>query len=403
MSKHYGLSRFIRYISAVMTLIFFSGYIHAGEGDNWEINGFVTQGFALTDDNNVYGNSESGSFEFRELGLNSAVRINDRLLITGQVMSRRAGGVDDGDPMVDYGLLDYRFFEAESGYIGIKLGRIKNPFGFYNKTRDVAFTRPSIMLPQSLYFDRARNLELSSDGGMLYGSRLLDSGRISSEIVVGAPRKDLNVEYAYLNNDWPGSFTDSEGYLWRTEYSLSDYSFIAAFSYGNFKLDFDVLGVPALGAPGDGVVDIDVAALSLQYNFDQWSLTGEYFRQDISWGSLGGVYSLIPENSSESFYLQLEHRFNSEVSMFLRRDILYIDMNDRDGSKAEQLFGKPAHTQYAFDWTLGVGWEPSRDWLFRAEWHHVEGTAWLATQDNPDDALKVEDWNMLLLQATYRF
>jgi hypothetical protein len=400
MLKRYRLTN---YALSFLCLLSASVNAFAEEEVDWEFNGFITQGYVWTDENNFYGNSENGSADFRELGINSAVRLSDNLIVTGQLMSRKAGAVDDGTPSVDYALLDYRLAEKQWGHVGVRLGRIKNPFGFYNTTRDVAFTRPSMILPQSLYFDKARNLELSSDGGMLYGLALFDAGRIKSELVIGEPRKDINVEYAYLNKDWPGSFEGSEGYLWRTEYSTNDYSFIAAFTYGNFKLDFEVPGTPGLGAPGNGGVDIDVSALSLQYNLDRWSITGEYFRQDISWGSLGGVYGLNPENESEAFYLQLEHRFSPEVSMFLRRDILYIDMDDRDGLKTQALFGRPAHTQYGRDWTLGVGWEPNRDWLFRAEWHKVKGTAWLAVQDNPDDSKHIENWNMLSLQATYRF
>ncbi|MDO6592574.1 hypothetical protein [Neptuniibacter sp. 1_MG-2023] len=391
-----------RWFSALLFSLLWVDFVAADDID-WEVNGFVTQGFSLTDDNNFYGKSESGSFDFRELGISSTTRLSERFLVSGQLVSRRAGEVDDGKLSVDYALVDYRFLEQQWGHAGIQVGRVKNPFGFYNTTRDVAFTRPSIMLPQSLYFDRARNLELSSDGLILYGTKMLSGGRIKSELLAGAPRKDKNVEYAYLNDDWPGSFDQTRGYLWRTEYSLNDYSFIGAFTYGNFKLDFDHPSTPAPGAPGDGRLDLGVIVLSLQYNWDKWSLTGEYFRQDVDWGSLGGVFALKPETASESFYLQLEHRLTSELSMFARRDVFYIDKDDKDGKKAEALLGVPAYNQYAFDWTLGVGWEPSSHWLFRAEWHKVEGTGWLATQDNPDQTKKKENWDLFLLQATYRF
>ncbi|WP_415903138.1 hypothetical protein ACMXYR_04905 [Neptuniibacter sp. QD29_5] len=370
-----------------------------------EFNGFITQGYTHTSDNSFYGDSESGSWDFREVAGNASWRLTDRLLLTGQLMSRRAGEVDDGDLTVDYGLLDYRVYEGRRGSFGISVGRIKNPFGFYNKTRDVAFTRPSAVLPQSLYFDKARNLELSSDGFRLYGRYLFDHGILESELVIGEPRKDLNVEYAYLNNNWDGFFHDSSGHLWRTEYSVSDYSFVVAATVGGFKLDFDgpENPDPFTGEPGDGRVEIDLTALSMQYNWKRWSLTGEYFQQDIAWGSLGGAYALIPESTTESFYLQLDHRLTSDVTLFLRRDMLYLDKDDRDGSRTAALFGKPAHTQFAFDWTLGLGWKPNKNWLLRAEWHKVEGTGWLAAQENPNDQEKVEDWDMLMLQATYRF
>lgn len=393
-----------RLIKWLGLFLFSLPWMHATADEiNWEVNGFVTQGFALSDDNNFYGDSESGSFDFRELGLSTSARLSERLLVSGQLVSRKAGKVDDGDLSVDYALVDYRFLEQQWGNAGVQLGRIKNPFGFYNSTRDVAFTRPSIMLPQSIYFDRARNLELSSDGFVLYGTKMFSSGRIKSELFAGAPRKDANVEYAYLNADWPGSFEDSEGYLWRNEYSSNDYSFIAAITYGNFKLDFEHPGTPAPGAPGDGVLDLDIAAISLQYNWDRWSLTGEYFRQNIDWGDIGGIFSIKPQTSSESFYVQLEHRLTSDISMFVRRDIFYMDKDDKDGIKGQLLDGQPPYTHYAFDWTVGVGWEATPNWLLRAELHKVEGTAWLATQDNPVGVEKEKNWNMFLLQATYRF
>ena len=369
-----------------------------------EFHGFVTQGFFLTDHNDFYGDSSSGSTEFSEIALNAAWRSSSKLMWAGQVMSRRAGAVDNGTPRIDYALLDYRFHDSSEGYAGIKLGRIKNPFGFYNESRDVAFTRPSIVLPQSLYFDKARDLELSSDGAMLYGQYLLEQGQIYSQVILGIPNKDTTVEYAYLNRDWDGSFSESKGLLWKTEYSTNDLAWRAGITLGRFELDFDADESTTIpGAPHDGSLDIDVLALSLQYNLERWSFTGEYLRQFIDWGSLGGIYSLDPRNVSESIYAQAEYRISPEVTAFARYDVLYIDRNDRDGSKANALFGRAQHTQFAKDFALGIGWTPNENWLLRAEWHNVDGTAWLAIQDNLVDAEREQKWNMLALQATYRF
>ena len=163
-------------------------------------------------------------------------------------------------------------------------------------------------------------------------------------------------------------------------------------------------GTPTIpGAPTGGSVDIDVVNLSLQYNAEYWSFTSEYLRQIIEWGSLGGVYALQPKNESEAVYAQLEYRISPEVDAFVRYDVLYVDRDDRNGARANQLFGRPRHTQFAKDFTLGVGWRPTPHWLFRAEWHHVDGTGWLAAQDNPVDADTERRWNLFALQATYRF
>ena len=100
------------------------------------------------------------------------------------------------------------------------------------------------------------------------------------------------------------------------------------FTYGWFSLDFDGPDAPPLGAPGDGTIDIDVRLLSLQYNSERWSFTSEYMRQYIDWHTLGGVFALDPENTAESYYAQLEYRLTPEVSLLLRRDVLYIDIED---------------------------------------------------------------------------
>lgn len=395
--------RFVRAIFYSLTFTLSMGAFADGHPSQWEVNGFFTQGYFYSDVNNFNGQSDSGSFDFREAAINSAWRPHQDVLLAAQLMSRKAGDVDDGEPRVDYLLLDYRFTESEQGYFGGRLGRIKNPFGLYNDTRDVAFTRPSVMLPQSIYFDKARNLELSSDGVMFYGSYLMPQGQLDSELIYGLPLKDKNVEYAYLNTDWPGDFHDSEGLMWRTIYSTPGYGFRAGITLGKFSLDFDAPDSNVFPAPSDGSIDIDVGVISLQYNTERWSLTTEYMQQRIDWESLGGIYALDPQNTAESYYAQFEYRLMPDLTLLLRRDILYIDTDDRDGQKTLALFGRPPHTQYSKDWTLGLGWQVDHNWLLRAEWHRIKGTSWLAMQDNPDDSLREENWDLFALQATYRF
>ncbi|MFD2989988.1 hypothetical protein [Sphingopyxis terrae] len=85
------------------------------------------------------------------------------------MLSRRAGGdTSDAAPTLDYGVVDYQMLASPARTLGVQVGRFKNPFGLYNQTRDVAFTRPSILLPQSIYFDRTRALGLAADGISLY-------------------------------------------------------------------------------------------------------------------------------------------------------------------------------------------------------------------------------------------
>ncbi|HEY6044421.1 MAG TPA: hypothetical protein VIU43_05945, partial [Nitrosospira sp.] len=138
---------------------------------NLQIHGFASQSWLKSSDNNVFGksSSDSGSFDFREIGLNASMRPLNNLQFSVQGISRWAGKGSQGNIRLDYGFIDYTFLSRETGQLGIRLGRMKNPLGFYNDTRDVPFTRPTILLPQSIYFDRTRKLALAADGMHMYG------------------------------------------------------------------------------------------------------------------------------------------------------------------------------------------------------------------------------------------
>lgn len=372
-------------------------------------NGFITQGFFLTDHNNVYGeSSDGGSFDFRELGVNASYRITPKLRVAGQLMSRDAGNLDDGDPKLDYALLDYQFSDDPMNQYGLRLGRLKIPFGFYNESRDVAFTRPGIMLPQSLYFHQARDLELSVDGAILYSYLEVPGGWLDIDLLYGKPQTDSNVEYAYLAFDASGRFDDSMGYMARAIYNHDGGRIRVGGTLAGYTLSYqpgDGPGFPVdLNEFSKGDLLLDVAVLSAQYNAERWSLTGEYMIHDIDWQELGGVFSVRPQTTIQSYYLQLQYRINQNWELMLRYDELLLDKDDPSGvENARVFFTKPAHAFYSKDWIVGLGWSPTPDWLFRAEYHHVIGTGWLAEQDNPDPSQLEKSWNIFALQATYRF
>ncbi|PKG53027.1 hypothetical protein CXF87_08475, partial [Halomonas sp. MES3-P3E] len=102
------------------------------------MHGFLSQALVVTDDNDFFGPSsqDEGSFEFTEIGLNVSLRPHQDVLLAAQMLSRRAGGdSSDAYPELDYGLIDYQMVSDQQRTFGIQLGRIKNPFGFYNQTR----------------------------------------------------------------------------------------------------------------------------------------------------------------------------------------------------------------------------------------------------------------------------
>jgi hypothetical protein len=61
----------------------------------------------------------------------------------------------------------------------------------------------------------------------------------------------------------------------------------------------------------------------------------------------------------------------------------------------------PAYATFSKDWTVGARYDLNA-WSFSAEYHKVDGTLWLSPLDTPLPSQK-ERWNMLLLQAAWRF
>ncbi len=162
---------------------------------------FLTQDYFQTTDNSFFGDSENGSFDFTELGLSASYRPSENLLLAGQVLSRHAGEMYDASPSIDFLLINYMLQNSAAGKTGVRVGRTKNVLGLYNETRDVAFTRPGILLPEVIYYDKVRNPVLSSDGIIFYHYLFVDNGYFSFTAGGGETLVDKNVEIAYIFED----------------------------------------------------------------------------------------------------------------------------------------------------------------------------------------------------------
>ncbi|RDH87164.1 MAG: hypothetical protein DIZ77_18610 [endosymbiont of Seepiophila jonesi] len=324
---------------------------------------------------------------------------DENLQISGQLLSLTAGEMQDGSLSLDYGLLDYNFANFDNGNLGLRLGRVKTPIGLYNDTRDVAFTRPTNFLPQSIYFDKVRNLELSNDGFQIYGDLQADWGDLLFQGGMGKPVTDENVEYAYLGNDWQGELSGDFFFLGRVIYELDAGRIRLSATIADGDLDFE----PGPTDPfSNGTVGIQLRVLSFQYNAEDWHFTTEYMQEDVINRDLG-AFRPDMDSTAEGYYLQLAHDLFSDWEIIARYDVSYLNRDDRDGTKQEAgPFGIPAHNMFAKDWTLGLRWDITPAFMVRGEYHWVDGTAWLSSREN--NFFQTERyWQMFSLLASYRF
>lgn len=366
-----------------------------------QVHGFASQAVINTDHNNFFGNTENkASLDFTELGANISWRLNPSLQLSAQAVARRAGETDNGSPRIDYATADYTIHASENTRFGLYLGKIKNPYGLYNETRDVAFTRPSILLPQSIYLDRIRNFVLSAPGMAVYGESVLPIGNLSYQFGVTRPdTADREIESVFLSYDRPGQIKGKTSYIGRV-----------LVEQGNGRLKLALTGVSirshyqsgAADVLGNGYLDLDSWVLSGQYNGENWVLTSEYAQNRAGTNIFGPAFQQRSTTGS-SYYVQGTYRFTTKWSALARYDVTYRDKNDKDGQIYRAATGVPAYSRFAKDLTAGLSYELSNNWLLRGEFHHVDGTAWLPYSDNLNPATTSRHWNMWLFQAAYRF
>ena len=368
--------------------------------DTLQLHGFLSQALVITDRNDFFGpsSSDGGSLKYTEIGANASIRPHQDVLIAAQVLSRRAGGDgSDAKPVLDYGVVDYQMVSNQQRTLGAQVGRFKNPFGFYNQTRDVAFTRPGILLPQSIYFDRTRSLGLAGDGVSIYLEERLPQGILRTQIGAGKAQVGDDVERALGLEPFPGSLESQSSAIGQIRYEHDGGRIIAALSTASAEAEYS----SSVAALDGGQFNFRPWILSLQYNAEKWSLTGEYAIRKLSLEGFDGFRNF--NATGESWYLQYSRRFLDDWQWFVRYDSLVSDRSDRSGRMFEAQTGRPAHSQYADDVTVGLQWTPVSRLLLAAEYHHIDGTGWLPTQDNPDPAETSRRWNMLLFQLSLRF
>jgi hypothetical protein len=353
-------------------------------------------------DNNYFGHSPDISFDFTEIGLNASFQLSPKILLSAQVLSRRAGEMYNGDPSLDYALVDLTLLSAADRRAGIRVGRIKNPLGLYNETRDVPFTRPGIFLPQVVYYDKVRNLILSSDGLMFYGELFNPWGNLSLTLGGGRPVIDDNVEWFFLGADFDGSMeSDGNSFVGSLWYETQDGSFKAGLSAATAPLRFNP-GVYSI--LGRGNIDFTYWIGSLQYNTENFTISSEYGRLPLEWNDFG-PYWPFTKQTTEGYYLQGAYRLRPELELMMRYEEGFADRSDRSGTRSSALTGGiiPPFDFYSKIFTAGVRWDILPNVMLRLEYQRHQGTFHLSIRENPDPSQVVENWDLFAASISVRF
>lgn len=155
----------------VLIVILVGGRLTA-KAETVDIHGFISQGYLKTNQNNYLAETDTGSFQFNEMGINFTTFVSNDLKMGCQLFARDLGDVGNDEIIINWAFAEYTF----RNWLNLRAGILKAPFGFYNDLRDFDSLRTPIFLPSSVYdewlrdgVDKIKGLELfgSFDLGML--------------------------------------------------------------------------------------------------------------------------------------------------------------------------------------------------------------------------------------------
>lgn len=418
----------LRSLSASLALLM-SVAAPSGHASDPHWQGYVSQGAIYSGDNPFFDDDTGLNFNYRELGLNISWNYNENLRFAGQVLSRKAGDLDDGDLRLDFLLMDYQFLTTQSVTAGIRLGRVKNQYGIYNTTRDVPHGRPGVFVPPSVYFESLRGALLSSDGGNLYfklNNRFAD---VSLDIYGGQAHFDNEaLEYQLFQVDMPGEFSDpyGGGIHLMVEPKFID-NFLVGLTYIEIDTEYDdapsfsLAQLPGayfnlLSNPSSYPLyftnleaNAQMTLYSAQYSPGNWIFTSEFLSIDIDFENAEILHAPAPPGQLRdsfvlnSYYLQAEWLASNKLSVYARYEELYNNKDDKDGEEYAATLGGNPYTQYDKAFTLGARWYFTPDLSVTAEYSTNEGAAFINGQADVNYAELKEDWDLFILQLSFHF
>lgn len=368
-----------------------------------QVHGFVSQGFLFTTDNNYLAESERGSFEFTEVGLNFTQPLTDELRAGVQLFARDLGPLGNYSIKADWFYLDYRY----ANWLGLRAGRVKLPFGLYNEVNDIDQARVPVLLPQSIYPVQNRDFLLAQTGVELYGYvELAAAGALDYRLYGGtifletdlAPGTPYEIERLNI------PYVAGGRVLWETPLR----GLRAGGTVQFLRLDADLLYDMAafdplvmagdLPASFDGRVSAELPVLmwvaSIEYAVDDLLLAAEYSRWNVDTESSEPM--LFPESDStqERLYGMAAYRINAWFEPGLYYSLYFRDVDEREGREQQQ-----------HDVALTLRFDINNHWLVKLEGHYLNGTAALSAALNdgtPPSDLK-RSWALFLVKTTAYF
>ncbi len=430
-----------KHIIAVMVLSFIMiGNTQATEIGEVDIHGFISQGYMQSSDNNYLADTEKGTFEFNEMGINFSTKLATKLRAGVQFFARDLGKEGNDEIKLDWGFADYSWKE----WLGLRIGKMKAVKELYNETRDMDMLRASILLPQSVYPELYRDSFTSVKGVGLYGDIPLNVlGDLSFNAQAGVLDigKDGGFAKAFQANVYQSILTafsvDSISHdlawtlvgKWNTPLDKFNLIDNLTFNMGYYDIigleingqilstDLPVLppNIPgmemiylihagvAANEPYLYIVDrLDGYFYSIEYTWGDFYLACEFTHMDIN-GRLYAMGTLLRQAyaPNEGGYVIASYRFSDLFQLGLGYSEYYPRESDKEG-ELQVANGRPAFLNWLKDTQISFRFDLNDSWIVKLEYHSMNGFGAFSTAENEDSDLE-EDWHLFAAKVSYSF
>ncbi|MDO6764023.1 hypothetical protein [Agarivorans sp. 1_MG-2023] len=365
--------------------------------------GFVSASYIGVNANNYYGYNSGDSGPLLEAGLRGYWLINRNWSVSGLVIAQETGDWFESGIEVDYLSLNYKIPSHEDWDIGFKLGRFKISNGIYGETRDVPFTRPSIVLPLSVYPHILKEQSLRADGLRMdidYFS--LGGQEYKFAASIGKESFDESFSRRFFGQDQEGTF-ESE---WNTSLHFSmrpTANWYVGLEYRRLKMHLeDSLNPSPFDLPLDFTIDTDQYIGSLQYSQQKFEITSEITLRR------GGTYAEGKNQPAQgleplfdgsidmnAYYVQGIYIINQQWNLLARYDNSHFIDDDIEKNLRDLE-----------DFAIGATWNFHQNFQLKFEHHWFVGTSMLPPVNdlNPQRNNNPERyWRLFALQLSYRF
>jgi len=378
------------------------------------VHGTVSQGWLKSSEYDyLTPDTEDGTFSFNEMILNTSARVDGNLRIGLQLLGRDFGPEGNNEVLLDWAFGDYRWRD----WLGFRVGKVKTPIGFYNKTRDVDMVRTPVLMPQSVYTEQFRTVATAFQGASIYGN--LPLGQTSSldyEAFYGNIELNSTNFLAYLlqgamggtpmlSYDAECEFVGGGALAWNTP--LDGLRVGASWLTLEMETRASFTGPVPPGAPAgtpptvlpmDLFLDMkSVYVLSAEYVRDALTVAAEYQRFDVDIEITTPMGVMPDDDKRGGWYVQGAYRFSPLFEFGTYYSVYHPDWDDRDGEDVS-----PDHRAWQKDLAITARFDVTDNWLLKLEGHFMNGTGDIDAAANPD-GFDEESWTMIAAKSTFYF